>query len=194
MKNLISSALAIFFAAAALGQIGLSPVCFMSWEKSKAPLKEKIGPGISVFGDLNKNIGLELRWHEREIWSANGQVERTVPLRTYACHFYFYENIANGSRWFSRPSMGMIAGFGSPVGMGSRMRQDLQVLKHPYFCGLTLGVGEGFKLSEKISLLASIREEAIVGMITDRPMINEDATSTGNLSVSLGMIYIFSER
>jgi len=199
MKKLIFAVIAILFAGSVSGQISLSPSLFYSlpWEKIDAPLKDKVGRGLSLSCDLNKNIGIGFQMRNREWWSLNGQVDRIIPLRTISCQFYVYENIEIGTRWFFRPEAGILAGIGTPIATSDqnsgRMRQSLELLEHPYFFGICLGGGAGFKLSKNFSLLASFKIEGLVGIMTDREVLSENGSAAGNGIFRIGGLYSFSK-
>jgi hypothetical protein len=187
--------IAIFFASVSIGQVSISPFYSLSCEKkSVAGIKDRIGNGIGVNYDLSKFCGIGLQMRNYELWRLNSSISSVVPLRTFSLRFYLFQAPESKSKYFFNPKAGILAGIGTPVAnsvQNQRMRQDLDLLPHPYFFGVFIEIGEGVRLSPKLTVSAFLRSEALAGMIRNKSMLNENATTSGTISGGLNIGYVF---
>ena len=193
MKKMII--LAIFIASLAseaLGQVSLSPLFSFSSSNKSANFKERTNIGLNLSYNLNDNCGIGFEVNKGS-WELNGMEERILHIHSYSLEFYVCESVKEQSGWFFRPLGGIMAGIGTPISDGSDnqrlRRQELKLLEHPYFLGVLIQIGACKRLSSHFLFSAGFRFEALVGMMANRAMINENASTTSNFILNTGVIY-----
>jgi len=193
MKKLII--LAVFIASLAseaLGQVSFSPIFSFSSSGKSASLIDRTSIGFILAYDLSEHCGIGFEVSKGS-WELNGLEERVLRLRSYSMEFYVCETVINKTGWFFRPLGGIMAGIGTSIPDGDQnqklRRKELELLKHPYFLGAFSQISVCKRLSSKFLFSAGFRLEGLVGMMADRDMVSENASTTSNFILNTGVIY-----
>lgn len=177
MKKLLF--FAILIANTLFGQTSLTSFSLLS--------KNKIGEGVGIFYDLPSVNAIGLQFKNNEVWKVYSGENNTTTLKTVSFQYCFTESIPEKVKWFVNPAAGVLGG----IGISTKNDQESKMLlKYPYFFGVFLEIGEGIKLSDHYALIGFIKFEGLAGILTDKVVLYENASSKGSLEGGFKFIHI----
>lgn len=177
MKNIVF--IVLLFVNASFGQVSIMPFYSLSFERQDADLKERIGNGIALSCDLNKNIGIGLQVRDRELWRLNSKVEEVISLKTFTGQFYVHGTNDKESKWLFFPVAGVMAGIVSPVDDPEYSKDFLEI---PIVVGIYSELHLERKLSKNFNIGIFFKVEGELGFLRDRSWPNENFSTAGFLS------------
>ena len=185
MKTLAFFAMLVASLAAYGQKVSLMPSYSIGFGQTEADLKNIFNLNLGISYEWNDHAGISLQT-SKESWAVSSRANTNVSLQANSIQFYFHQSLDKESEWFLAYSAGILIGIGSPIGDNAA---DLQLLKHPYFAGVSLKGGVGKKIAKNFSLTACVKLDAIGGVITDRAATYENLTNNGSLFCVLELGY-----
>jgi hypothetical protein len=199
MKNLIilAALASSAFSNASFSQVSFATFGSLSYEKKGTDFKNRIGGGFNLSYNVSENVAVGFQYKHKEMCSVASQDNAVVPFNSKSIEVFFHQMPRKETKWSLMPRAGITVGFGNTIKDKNQdqnltqRKKDLSLLDHPYFCGVIIEIGAGVRLSPKLLLSGYLKNEGLVGVITNRSVMYENGTSFGSVSFGIRMYYIF---
>lgn len=199
----VISIVVIIFNYKSYGQNQVNSYYFVSlgYESLGLKLKDKIGHGIGLSFDINSVLGVGFQSKYKELCVLSRANNSITYFNTKSGEFYLHENVPVGRRFFMCPKAGIMAGVGTPIKKDEEVKtvarikkDDLKLRSTYYFGGVLIEIGLKFLLSSRFSAGMYVRNEGLGGLITKRPVEEENWYSFGSASLGFKLFFNFNKE